>query len=200
MKNIEINFNSLDATIKKLRALINDSNSHRMNLSTVIGYLGELIVLGKLHNEGIVCSMRANQSGYDIECSEEDWQIDVKASRYKDEFIRQVGCANWGWALKHKNKIKPITCSHFVCVQFNERLEAMSYYVIPVRKYKSFPHGVGRFAGVENAFVILSSKGSEDYDEAYKNLFEKSINLLHNKKCVRKVGRDQSLSKALGMI
>jgi len=196
-KSVDINLNTLNATVRKLRNVINDQNAHRMNLSTVIGYLGELVVLAKLHKEGMICRMKANQSGYDIECPDDNIKIDVKASRCKDEFIKQIGCHNWGWALKHENKKKPITCTHFVCVQFDANLEVIKYYVIPVNALKRFPKGVGQFGGVQNAFAVFPNTEITGYHKNYKKLFEKSISLLNDPRSVRKVKSNGSLSKVL---
>ena len=147
-------------TIKSIRLLCNDSNSHmdHMNKGTLVGYLGELLVLQKLQSEGIEVTHLGNQKGVDLSCSSpfnsDIIRIDVKTSRLKDEF-KVTGRRNWGWALNHKNKVKPITCTHFVCVQLNEALQPCGYVVIQKDLLNLFPPSYGQFKNVEHGLGLL---------------------------------------------
>jgi hypothetical protein len=52
--------NGLGKTISLLKNVINDKNCRNMNLSTIKGYLGELIVKRKLQEEGITAISKGN--------------------------------------------------------------------------------------------------------------------------------------------
>jgi hypothetical protein len=149
MKNIE-------GTIKRLRTIINDVNCKKMNLSNIKGYLGELLVAQKLINEGHPIIQRGNQSGYDIEIPNSKIKIDVKFSTIKSEV---ANCPPyWGWALKHKNKQKEISCSHFVCVAVDENLEPLNYYIILASNLHNFPtSAIKQFKNVDHGCVLLQS-------------------------------------------
>jgi hypothetical protein len=216
---------TLSKTIERIRDVILDANTERMNKSTLVGFLGELIVLKKLREEGLNCTAIGNQSGHDIEVEQTPkgiLKIDVKASRLKDEFVSKTKLKNWGWALKHKSKKKPISCTHFICVAFTNVLSVKSFYVIPKNKYGKFPHGTGQFSAVENGFVIFTSsakvrldrnlyrskskkrrngnkmtkKELKPFAEA-RTLFDGSFKLLHDRRSVLSVNPSGSLSKAL---
>ncbi len=139
-------------TISLLRRIINDPNCKRMNLSTVKGYLGELIVKESLEVAGFKVDHQGNQSGYDLtvwDQDEEEYTIDVKTSLLKDDL--SCGRDHWGWALVHSNKQKPITATHFVCVGLDRDLEAKRFIVIPQRFAEKFPNGIGQFRRVKHA-------------------------------------------------
>ena len=70
--------NKISKSIKLLQRVIRDSNCGRMNLSTVKGYLGELLVKNKLEQEGFKVDHAGNQSGYDLRIG--GAKIDVKFS------------------------------------------------------------------------------------------------------------------------
>jgi hypothetical protein len=95
-------------TIELIKKLILDLNCSRMNLSNVKGFLGELLVKKKLESEGVPVTHRGNQSGHDLEVVYEGevFKIDVKYSNLKSEYHRN--CYNWGWALVHQNKKRPV--------------------------------------------------------------------------------------------
>jgi hypothetical protein len=164
---------NIDKTIRCLKEIINDPNCKYMNLSNVKGYLGELLVLKKLEREGKKIRQKGNQSGYDLELVGENVRIDVKFSNYKGE-IRKFP-KYWGWALKHGNKKKGITCTHFVCVAANENLEAKEFYVIKKEHLKKFPKSeMKQFKRVVNGFVLLPEyKYPEHTDKNLKGYFEK---------------------------
>ena len=55
----------------------------------------------------------------------------------------------------HKNKKKPLSCTHFVCVAVDEKFNPVFYYVIHKDSHKLFPKGQGQFNGVKNGFALL---------------------------------------------
>ena len=88
------------ATIDLLKAVIKDPNCRKMNKSTVVGYLGELLVKEKLESEGFSVTHRGNQSRDDLQYEKQGTAVivDVKCSLCKWDFSKEV--ANWGWALQ----------------------------------------------------------------------------------------------------
>lgn len=94
---------------KLLRDVVRHPACQKMNLSTVKGYLGELLVKQLLEAEGVKVEHLGNQNGYDLRFSLQgrDIRVDVKMSLPKDEF--GWGFEYWGWALQHANKKKGIT-------------------------------------------------------------------------------------------
>lgn len=132
-----------------------------MNRSSVKGYLGELLVMQHLKREGYTVTQRGNQSGFDLIIEELNAKVDVKLS------ILQVGKIpqHWGWALKHENKKRRISCSHFVCVALDKGLNTINYYIIKAKHLNKFPKsGMGRFKGVSNGLVVLPPKESIPID------------------------------------
>jgi hypothetical protein len=189
----------LDTTIDLLKKIITDKNCENMNLSTVKGYLGELIVKRKLQDEGIKTNSKGNQSGYDLEYkdNDKDIRIDVKLSMLKNEF----GLENhhWGWALKTKNKNKEITATHFVCAALNNELEVDAFYVINTKnkKYEMFPQGPSRFRNVEHSFGVYSSDLSDIINkEDIKTYFKQSMALMQDGYVIR-VNPSENLSSSI---
>ena len=143
---------SLRESIELLKRVINDPMCERMNLSTVKGYLGELWIHLFLIAAGLNPDHRGNQSGYDLGFS--TCRIDVKTSTLKREVKNVSGY--WGWALRHKNKQKEISCTHFVCVALTKNLNPKKLYVIKNSDLEKFPHSaMGQFKNVRNGFVIF---------------------------------------------
>ncbi len=170
-----MNFETLDNTINLLKKIIMDENCEKMNLSNIKGYLGELLVVKKLteYTQNII--QFGNQSGYDIELPDEAIKIDVKYSTIKSEV---KNCPPyWGWALKHKNKKKPISCSHFVCVAADENYDSADYYVIKSKNLDLFPESaIKQFKNVERGFCLLH------YDSSYSQFANDSL-LKYFQKC-----------------
>lgn len=191
----------LDKTIATLKKILKDPNTNRMNHSTVVGFLGELVVFKKLREEGLNCTLLGKLSGYDIHCDgrrgNRDLMIDVKSSRRKSEFSSKVKEENWGWALNHKNKKRRLTCTHFVCVQFAEDLSTQKFYVIERENLIHFPKGVGQFKGVTKSFVVFGKRNVTGYNKIYENLIEKSKSLLFEDKLVRSISGAGRLSAHL---
>lgn len=181
----------LEKTIRYLKSIINDPNCQYMNLSNVKGYLGELLVLKKLGEEGKKIGQKGNQSGYDLELIRENIKIDVKFSSYKDE-IKQFP-KYWGWALKHRNKRKDITCTHFVCVAADENLEAKEFYVIKKGELKKFPKSeIRQFKNVLNGFVVLPKyKYPKNTQQNLKDYFGTCRNLVRDKIAVKVLPRER---------
>jgi hypothetical protein len=86
---------AITRTIKLLRKIILDKNCERMNKSTVVGFLGELIVREELERANIKVEHCGNQTGYDLVIGQDKGiKIDVKTSRLKDEYKRPFGVAD----------------------------------------------------------------------------------------------------------
>lgn len=140
-------------TINLLKLLLRNENCKHMNLSTIKGYLGELIVREKLESEGCVVRQKGNQCGYDLEF--ENIKIDVKTSTLKEEMPGKLG---WGWALKQKSKKRRLSCTHFVCLALDEKYNEKAFYVIKKDNAQKFPAGPKRFKNVENRFGVCSGE------------------------------------------
>jgi len=185
---------ALRNTIKLLENVINDPNCGRMNLSTVKGFLGELLVKEKLGKEGKKVEHKGNQSGYDLEF--DNIKIDVKFSALKREVAYLPEC--WGWALKHASKKKPINFTHFICVaatRDNHSIDA--FYVIKASDIKKFPRGSGQFKSVKNAFSVLPNQILPEFENPdWEKQFKISLELLKNG-TVKKVKLNQKLIKYL---
>ncbi len=176
---------TITSTIELLRKIVLDKNCDHMNKSTVVGYLGELIVKNQLELCGFNVDHKGNQTGYDLLIKNGDVKIDVKTSRLKIEFSRDV--RNWGWALVHSNKQKQISATHFICLAFNDDLSINQMILIPADVAIKFPQGIGQFPGVINGLVILPDGGSvnkltikqiEYLNECKKRLRNKSIRII----------------------
>lgn len=129
-----------------------------MNLGSVKGFLGELVVMEMLEKENIKFTPKGNQSGIDIEL-ENGVKIDVKLSLLKHELKKLP--KNYGWALT-KN-IDKIACTHYVCVALNEDLSIKNFYIFKsadIKKFKKSP--LSQFKNVINAFMILEDPKSLD--------------------------------------
>ena len=188
---------NIDETIQRLRAIVFDDNCKNMNLSNIKGYLGELLVTQKLIQEGLMIIPKGNQSGYDIEVPEKKIKIDVKFSTIKKEVTN--GSNYWGWALKHKNKFKDISCSHFICVAVDKKLEPLHYYIIRSTYLNNFPtSAIRQFKNVERGFVLLENhkqiSNMEDGD--LKNYFLSCKKLLDNK-TITKISATNKLNNYL---
>ena len=133
--------NNLETTIKNLKKLIRDSNCQKMNLSTVKGYLGELMVRKKLMEESKEVIHKGNQSNYDLKV--DNYLIDVKLSSLKEE-IKYFN-HHWGWALNHTNKKRKISCTHFVLVALNKKYNVENFFIIKANDVEKFPSGIGQF-------------------------------------------------------
>lgn len=163
-------------TLQNLKTIIQDENCQRMNLSTVKGYYGELLVKDKLEKEGCAVEHKGNQSGYDLEVG--DITIDVKCSSFKEEikgFPRY-----WGWALRHKSKKRIIKHTHFICVALDDSLNVESFYVIKRSDMEKFPSGFGQFKSVMRSFVVSPENIAKYPTRDIENAFIKSKNLILN--------------------
>ncbi|MBM4295324.1 MAG: hypothetical protein FJ126_10555 [Deltaproteobacteria bacterium] len=162
-------------------------------MSTIKGYLGELIVKPKLLEEGLTTISLGNQSGYDLEYN--DIKIDVKLSCLKNEF--KLDNNYWGWALKHQNKKKDIKATHLICVALTETYDVNAFYVISANNINGFPQGIKQFSKVEHGFGVYLSDPSEIKDEDIRLFFDNSMKLLHNNVFVIKVNETGSLRNAI---
>jgi hypothetical protein len=179
--------NALDL-LKKIMRLSN------INLSTVKGFYGELLVKAKLEDEGISVRHKGNQSGHDLEfeLSGRNVRIDVKTSTLKSELGKKFSTVwYWGWALDSDNKKRNISCDQFICVALDKNFNVNAYYIIKaeyIRK-KMFPRvGFPQFKNVSQGFVI-TPKGSRfplyfkeeflDYFQTGNQLLEKHIKVVN---------------------
>jgi hypothetical protein len=188
---------NINDTIELIKKVIFDPNCARMNLSNVKGYLGELLVKAKLESEGVEVTHLGNQSGYDLELVYKGkvFKIDVKFSTLKCEYQR--GEENWGWALIHQNKKREVTCTHYVCIAVDPKLEAVGYYVIRRENAELFLSGVGQFTGVKHSFMLFQNKEfTPNVDNKCFQLYETSKHLLDTSTALF-VARDGSLLNAL---
>jgi len=137
-----------DNPVELLRRVALSPDCAKMNRSTVKGYLGELLVKQQLEVElkGIRIDHHGNQSGHDLQyvCGAVCIKIDVKTSTAKDE--RKWGLQYWSWALQNKNKKKPVTATHLVCVGLNANLILDSLFVIRAENIRLFPPATGQFS------------------------------------------------------
>jgi hypothetical protein len=144
---------NINRTIKSLKKIICDENCRHMNLSTIKGYLGELIVKTRLESEGCIVEQKGNQCGYDLEF--ENIKIDVKTSTLKEETPGKLG---WGWALKQKSKKRKLSCTHFVCLALDKKNNEKAFYIIRKEDIGKFPANSKRFKNVENRFGVYLNK------------------------------------------
>jgi len=173
----------MEELIKSLKYIIQYQaklEKKTMNLSTVKGFLGELIVKRKLEEEGLDVLHKGNQSGYDLEFG--NYKIDVKFSAFKNDSRDKRG-NHWGWALIQGPK-KKIKCTHFVCVGADEFLNPLFYYIINQDHHTLFHRGKGQFKGVQRGFIVLPNEEPDEIPSyayikvmADGNLKEAIINL-----------------------
>lgn len=183
---------TLAKTIDLLRQVIQDPHCSRMNRSGVKGYLGELLVLQKLRDEGLQVVQRGNQSGYDLEAGE--YKIDVKLSTTKFEVDRVT--PSFGWALVHQNKKRDLTCTHFVCAALDEKYEVAAFYIVPQASARKFPGGAGQFRGVKHGFCLLAGKRPKLMKKGWGRVISESERLLREGAATR-VRPGGSLKRAL---
>jgi len=184
-------------TIELLKKVILDPNCSRMNQSTVKGYLGELLVKAKLEREGALVEHLGNQRGYDLQFNHggRPFKIDVKFSALKCEYC--PGQNNWGWALVHQNKKRPVSCTHFVCVAVDYQLEVIGYYVVSHNQVGRFPAGVGQFGRVKHGFILFEDN-SYAPDEGNKFfLLSETSRQLRKDRTIIFVDKNESLLRAL---
>jgi len=148
---------NINRTINLLKEIIKDENCRHMNLSTIKGYLGELIVKAKLESEGCMVKQKGNQCGYDLDF--ENIKIDVKTSSLKEETPGKLG---WGWALKQKSKKRRLSCTHFVCLALDKNYNEKSFYIIKKEDIRKFPSNSKRFKNVEYRFDVYLNENIND--------------------------------------
>ncbi len=140
-----------------------------MNLSSVKGYLGELLIKNKLEDEGLHVKHHGNQSGYDLsyKYSGNEFRIDVKTSLLKNEY--NFDHDYWGWALLHENKKKEIKATHIVCLGCDKDFSPHFFIVIPISRMAKFPNGMKQFSKVKHGLMVsLGNKNKTQEDEFIK--------------------------------
>jgi hypothetical protein len=179
---------STSKTISLLRKVIQDPNCNRMNMSTIKGYLGELIVKKRLEDAGFEVEHQGNQSRHDLSfwVGDYEYKIDVKTSTIKDEL--SCGHLHWGWALKHSNKKNKITANHFICVGLDRNYKAQRFLVIPADYVAKFPHGIGQFNKVDHAlcdFPKTFDLEKSDISKEKRDYIQKCQKWLRHKRIIR---------------
>jgi len=184
-------------TIKLLRRVLKDENCRRMNRSTVIGFLGELLIKEKLEYEGCGnLEFLGNQSGYDLRNG--NIKIDVKCSTLKNEIKKGFG-KYWGWALVTESKKRHISCTHFICVALDDDYQVAAYYVISSKDVTGFHSGVGQFGGVKHGFVVGNKINLKVFPTDWRNYFKVSKKLISAGKAIY-VSKNGSLLRVLNKI
>ena len=177
--------------------MLTDKNLEHMNLSSVKGFYGELLLKQKLENEGLSVTHRGKQSGYDLEfkLSKKDHptKIDVKTSLLKNEIDGDL--YNWGWALKSKNK-KKINCTHFCCIALDKKYRVNKYYIIQKKNLDKFPKsGIQQFKNVERGLVILFSKLYPKLKtKVERDYIDKSAKIIADKKIISICDSNKNIS------
>lgn len=181
--------------IELLRQVVRHPACKKMNLSTVKGYLGELLAKQLLEAEGCEVEHLGNQSGYDLRFYEEgrEVRVDVKMSLPKDEF--QWGFYYWGWALQHENKKKGISASHLVCLGCSADLEIDSVFVVAADQVPLFPRGEKQFSKVKHGLVLPSSTLASGAVVPNSAMYRESQRLFTSG-AVKQVSKEASLAKA----
>lgn len=138
-------------TMRKLRAVLDDEYCQRvrMNMSSVRGFLGELLVGSLLVAAGYDVEHLGGQHGSDLVVRKLGAEIDVKTSALKME----LGCPHWGWALLSGSKTKDLTFTHIVCVALDASHKPASLFVVKVGDLEQFPAGIPPF--VKNKRVLF---------------------------------------------
>lgn len=140
-----------EPVIQRLKAILTDEYcGQRMNMGTVTGFLGELLVGRLLQNAGYPVEHFGKQHGFDLRVpSLANLTIDVKTSLKKSE----LGCNHWGWALVSGSKNKPLSFTHIVCVALDEAHDWTTLLVIAQPDVLRFPGGIRPF--VKNKHILL---------------------------------------------
>ena len=174
--------------------VIRAKHCERLSKSSVVGFLGELLVKKTLHDEGMGKENivhRGNQSGIDLECkfsgNGPSIGIDVKTSTQKHEFLKTDGnFRNWGWALMTKTKKENKLLTHFVCVGLDDGLDAKTIYVVPSSALEDFKieNGISQFRNVTHGLLL-------PYNEQFNARPNEALQgpAAHMKKCMNSLGR-----------
>jgi len=153
---------SVAKSIDLLRAVVLSPDCAKMNLSTVKGYMGELLVKQRLEAElgSIRVEHFGNQHGHDLQyvLSGKTVKIDVKTSTAKDE--RHWGFRYWSWALLTDTK-KKISATHFVCAGLNDQLKLQALFVVAVTDLHRFPRDTGQFRNNKHVLFLPQSEPPE---------------------------------------
>lgn len=160
---------SIDEIIDLLRRVIRSEQCARLSKSTIIGFLGEVLVKKRLRAEGKDVDHKGNQSGIDLEYKSngQSIRIDVKTSTRKQEFLKSVdGFKHWGWAMKKKGSKAP---SHFVCVGLNAEYEVEAIFVVPHQCLDNLAieadDRMGQFKKVTHGLLLPCSESPEPEPE-----------------------------------
>jgi hypothetical protein len=180
-------------TIQLLREVIGSPDCKRMNLSTVKGYLGELLVKDMLESEGVSkVEHLGNQSGHDLEFTlDDEIRVDVKMSTPKDEY--SWGAKYWGWALVQESKKKKLTATHYVCVGCSNELGIERIFVVAAKDVSRFPQGIGQFSKVKHRMILLCGQSPSQIKQRDGD-FLKTCAALKEEGVFREVANGEKLS------
>ena len=171
------------------KVLIDPYCSKHMNCSTIKGFYGELLLAEKLEQEGLSVTHKGNQCGYDLEYrnGNKTIKIDVKSSTLKNEIKKNKDFFSWGWALKHTNKTRPVSCTHFACIALDENYNVCKYLIINAKDLDKFPRYENtQFKNVERGLVLMQDTKNypSDMNQALKEYFKTCKKIITNKKLV----------------
>jgi hypothetical protein len=183
-------------SIALLRAVVLSPDCAKMNLSTVKGYLGELLVKQRLEAElgsGRVEHV-GNQCGHDLQYTRSGVtiKIDVKTSTTKDE--RSWGFRYWSWALLTDTK-KKISATHFVCAGLDDALALQALFVVNASDLMHFPRDTGQFRNNKHVLFLPQGEPSARARGLSEPLYLRSCELLRLGR-VRRVPSELSLVQA----
>jgi hypothetical protein len=151
---------SIAETIALLRAVVLSPDCAKMNLSTVKGYMGELLVKERLEAELGTGQVEhfGNQHGHDLQFTHrgKTIKVDVKTSTAKDE--RHWGFHYWSWALLNDTKKKDISATHFICAGLNGGLELQGLFVVATSDLSHFPRDTGQFRNNKHVLFLPQSQ------------------------------------------
>ena len=177
-----------------LRAVVRSPECAKMNLSTVKGYMGELLIKQTLESElrGSPVEHFGNQHSHDLqyEHSGKTIRIDVKTSTAKDE--RKWGFPYWSWALLNDTKKKQLSATHFICAGLNKELDLEAVFVVAVANMAHFPRDTGQFRNNKHALFLAQSLPPASAPGTTNDLYIRSAQLLQDGK-VQRVDREESL-------
>jgi hypothetical protein len=148
----------INEAIGKLKALQSDDILKQL-MDQIVGFIGELIVIEKLIEEGMDPKHIGGKKKYDIECNGKRIEVRTSSSRsQKDE------SKVWGWNLRKINQ-KESNCSHIICIQLDDKLDATKYLIIKSEDVKHFPESKTKYD------LIISDNKSKfnKYQDAITN-------------------------------
>jgi hypothetical protein len=184
---------ALTETIKALRDLRHDRNASGL-ISHVVGFIGELIVLDKLKEEGVNAEHIGGRSWYDIKCG--DSKIEVKTSKIREDDPWCDNVKYWGWGLRRKVQRNNL-CSHVICVQLDEGFSAMGFQIIANANVEKFPQSK-RYPTEANTLILPTDEDLDQMTTKAQDAFKPFVDVA--KDYSKHIAPNESLSKSMGII